>query len=132
MESKKIGHAVKRLRTEKKKTVDEAAREIGISQSYLSRIENNTQVPSLKVIEKIADYFNVHKSYLFFDEESLDSFTDPEKKLLAQKSITVDDLKKLNIVHENGSKISEEELQIVIQHLKELRKLKENYMNDKG
>ncbi|MCY8511225.1 MULTISPECIES: helix-turn-helix domain-containing protein [Bacillus subtilis group] len=131
MESKKIGHAVKRLRTEKKKTVDEAAREIGISQSYLSRIENNTQVPSLKVIEKIADYFNVHKSYLFFDEESLDSFTDPEKKLLAQKSITVDDLKKLNIVHENGSKISEEELQIVIQHLKELRKLKESYMNDK-
>ncbi|MCC2528227.1 helix-turn-helix domain-containing protein [Bacillus halotolerans] len=132
MESKKIGHAVKRLRTEKKKTVDEAAREIGISQSYLSRIENNTQVPSLKVIEKIADYFNVHKSYLFFDEESLDRFTDPEKKLLAQKSITVDDLKKLNIVHENGSKISEEELQIVIQHLKELRKLKESYMNDKG
>ncbi|CAI6309770.1 helix-turn-helix transcriptional regulator [Bacillus subtilis] len=131
MESKKIGHAVKRLRTEKKKTVDEAAKEIGISQSYLSRIENNTQVPSLKVIEKIADYFNVHKSYLFFDEESLDSFTDPEKKLLAQQSITVDDLKKLNIVHENGSKITEEELQIVIQHLKELRKLKESYMSDK-
>ncbi|MFP7327918.1 helix-turn-helix domain-containing protein [Bacillus subtilis] len=131
MESKKIGHAVKRLRTEKKKTVDEAAKEIGISQSYLSRIENNTQVPSLKVIEKIADYFNVHKSYLFFDEESLDSFPDPEKKLLAQKSITVDDLKKLNIVHENGSKITEEELQIVIQHLKELRKLKESYMSDK-
>ncbi|MFN3093328.1 helix-turn-helix domain-containing protein, partial [Bacillus pumilus] len=60
MENRKIGYAVKRLRLKKKKTVEDAAKEIGISQSYLSRIENNTQTPSVKVINQIADYFDVH------------------------------------------------------------------------
>ncbi|WP_369546158.1 helix-turn-helix domain-containing protein [Bacillus velezensis] len=50
------------------------AASIGITQSYLSRIERNIQQPSMQVIENIADYLGVHKSYLFFDEESLKKY----------------------------------------------------------
>ncbi|MCY8599154.1 helix-turn-helix domain-containing protein [Bacillus vallismortis] len=121
---------MRRLRKEKKKTIEEMAAAIGITQSYLSRIERNLQKPSIEVIEKISDYLDVHKSYLFFDEESLKKYSEPEKQLLARKSITIDELKGLNIVHENGSKITEEELQLVIDYLKELRQLKERRLKD--
>ncbi|WMT30392.1 helix-turn-helix transcriptional regulator [Bacillus aerius] len=131
MENRKIGYAVKRLRLKKKKTVEDAAKEIGISQSYLSRIENNTQTPSVKVINQIADYFDVHSSYLFFDEESINSFTENENELLSNKHISINDLEKLNLVHDNGSKITKEEIKYVIDRLKELRNLRENYLNDK-
>ena len=130
MENLKLGEAIRRLRKEKKRTIEEMAASIGITQSYLSRIERNIQQPSMQVIENIADYLGVHKSYLFFDEESLKKYSEPEKQLLAQKSITLDDLKKLNIVHDNGSKITEEELQMVINYLKELRELKERHLKD--
>ncbi|MGN8046031.1 helix-turn-helix domain-containing protein [Bacillus sp. 22190] len=131
MENRKIGFAVKRLRLKKKKTVEEAAKEIGISQSYLSRIENNSQIPSVKVINKIADYFDVHSSYLFFDEESINSFTEKENELFSSKHININDLEKLNIVHDNGSKITKEEINYVIDRLKELRELRENYLKGK-
>ncbi|MCC9088006.1 MULTISPECIES: helix-turn-helix domain-containing protein [Bacillus] len=131
MENRKIGYAVKRLRLKKKKTVEDAAKEIGISQSYLSRIENNTQTPSVKVINQIADYFDVHSSYLFFDEESINSFTENENELLSNKHININDLEKLNLVHDNGSKITKEEIKYVIDRLKELRNLRENYLKDK-
>ncbi|MFE5473863.1 helix-turn-helix domain-containing protein [Bacillus safensis] len=49
MENRKIGYAVKRLRLKMKKTVEDTAKEIGISQSYLSRIENNTQRSSEEI-----------------------------------------------------------------------------------
>ncbi|ARW38065.1 helix-turn-helix domain-containing protein [Bacillus velezensis] len=130
MGNMKMGEAIRRIRKEKKKTLDEVAEAVGITHSYLSRIERNLQQPSIQVIEKIADYLGVHKSYLFFDEESLGKYSEPEKQLLSQKSITIDDLKKLNIVHDNGSKISEEELQMVINYLKELRELKERHLKD--
>ncbi|APT45905.1 helix-turn-helix transcriptional regulator [Bacillus pumilus] len=131
MENRKIGYAVKRLRLKKKKTVEDAAKEIGISQSYLSRIENNTQTPSVKVINQIADYFDVHSSYLFFDEESINSFTENENELLSNKHININDLEKLNLVHDNGSEITKEEIKYVIDRLKELRNLRENYLKDK-
>lgn len=114
MENRKIGYAVKRLRLKMKKTVEDTAKEIGISQSYLSRIENNTQVPSVKVINKIADYFDVRSSYLFFDEN----------ELLSNKHININDLEKLNLVHDDGSKITKEEIKYVIDHLKKLRDLR--------
>lgn len=131
MENRKIGFAVKRLRLKKKKTVEEAAKEIGISQSYLSRIENNSQIPSVKVINKIADYFDVYSSYLFLDEESINSFTEKENELFSSKHININDLEKLNIVHDNGSKITKEEINYVIDRLKELRELRENYLKGK-
>ncbi|MEE5181052.1 helix-turn-helix transcriptional regulator [Bacillus subtilis] len=114
MDDKIVGHVVKRLRIKNKKTVDEIARAIGISQSYLTRIENNTQIPSLKIVDKIANYFDVHRSYLFFDNK---------------ESINIEDVKQLNIIFEDGSRVTEEELEIVIKHLKTLKEFKDQYLN---
>ncbi|MFN3092968.1 XRE family transcriptional regulator, partial [Bacillus pumilus] len=74
---------------------------------------------------------DVHSSYLFFDEESINSFTENENELLSNKHININDLEKLNLVHDNGSEITKEEIKYVIDRLKELRNLRENYLKDK-
>lgn len=48
-----LGKELKRLRSDKKWTQAFAAREIGIQQSYLSKLENGQFIPSPEVIEKL-------------------------------------------------------------------------------
>ncbi|KPV90686.1 helix-turn-helix protein [Pseudoalteromonas sp. P1-30] len=48
-----LGMELKRLRANKKWTQAYAAREIGIQQSYLSKLENGQFIPSTEVIEKL-------------------------------------------------------------------------------
>ena len=48
-----LGMELKRLRADKKWTQAYAAREIGIQQSYLSKLENGQFIPSAEVIEKL-------------------------------------------------------------------------------
>ncbi|KPZ56023.1 helix-turn-helix domain-containing protein [Pseudoalteromonas sp. P1-25] len=48
-----LGMELKRLRANKKWTQAFAAREIGIQQSYLSKLENGQFIPSAEVIEKL-------------------------------------------------------------------------------
>ncbi|XQF92916.1 helix-turn-helix domain-containing protein [Pseudoalteromonas espejiana] len=48
-----LGMELKRLRANKKWTQAFAAREIGIQQSYLSKLENGQFIPSPEVIEKL-------------------------------------------------------------------------------
>lgn len=86
MGNMKMGEAIRRIRKEKKKTLDEVAEAVGITHSYLSRIERNLQQPSIQVIEKIADYLGVHKSYLFFDEESLKNIQNRRNSYLHRKA----------------------------------------------
>lgn len=53
MSMQSLGIELKRLRTNKKWTQAFAAREIGIQQSYLSKLENGQFIPSPEVIEKL-------------------------------------------------------------------------------
>jgi len=48
-----LGIELKQLRANKKWTQAFAAREIGIQQSYLSKLENGQFIPSIEVIEKL-------------------------------------------------------------------------------
>ncbi|GAA58234.1 hypothetical protein P20652_0085 [Pseudoalteromonas sp. BSi20652] len=48
-----LGTELKRIRANKKWTQAFAAREIGIQQSYLSKLENGQFIPSTEVIEKL-------------------------------------------------------------------------------
>ncbi|MGG1017349.1 helix-turn-helix transcriptional regulator [Bacillus subtilis] len=113
MRNKSLGENIRRLRKEKKLTLTDVSSSIGISHSYLSRIERNLQKPSLDVIENLSAHLNVPKSDLFpNDIQNLDT---PKSRLL-------NDLIELNI--------TEEELQMVIKYLKELRELKERHLKN--
>ncbi|MBH0057710.1 helix-turn-helix transcriptional regulator [Pseudoalteromonas sp. SWXJZ94C] len=54
-----LGMELKRLRANKKWTQAFAAREIGIQQSYLSKLENGQFIPSLDVLEKLSTCYQV-------------------------------------------------------------------------
>lgn len=54
-----LGMELKRLRANKKWTQAFAAREIGIQQSYLSKLENGQFIPSLDVFSKLSTCYQV-------------------------------------------------------------------------
>lgn len=55
---------LKDLREEKNLTQNELAKLICVSRSSINAYENNTNDPSLDVLVKIADFFNVSLDYL--------------------------------------------------------------------
>lgn len=54
-----LGMELKRLRSDKKWTQAFAAREIGIQQSYLSKLENGQFIPSPEVLEKLSSCYGI-------------------------------------------------------------------------
>ncbi len=59
-----IGNALKGIRKTKNLTQKELANKIGISNTYLSEIENNTRRPSIDVIKSISDALDINFLYL--------------------------------------------------------------------
>lgn len=63
--SKRIGKRVSQERRKKNLTTEKLAYENGISKGYLSDIENGKKLPSIKMLERIADALEVDISVLF-------------------------------------------------------------------
>ena len=61
-----IGDILKELRQQKKKTVYEASREIGITPSALSNYENNIRVPRDSIKIAISDYYKRPIQKIFY------------------------------------------------------------------
>jgi transcriptional regulator with XRE-family HTH domain len=63
----KLGQSIKRLRVNKVGQVQSLfAKNIGITQTYLSQIENDKKEPSLEVLQKIANYLEIPLPILFW------------------------------------------------------------------
>jgi transcriptional regulator with XRE-family HTH domain len=63
----KLGQSIKRLRVNKARQIQELfAQNIGITQSYLSLIENDQKEPSTEVLQKIASYLEIPLPILFW------------------------------------------------------------------
>ncbi|WP_235672125.1 helix-turn-helix domain-containing protein [Bacillus altitudinis] len=117
----KMGESIRSLRTQKKKTLQEVADAINSSHSYLSRIERGLKTPSMDMLEKLADYFGVHKSYFFIEDEKLENMSEGEKVLTFEKDLSIENLKeKYNITHK-GKPVSEDELKVMITVLESYR-----------
>jgi len=74
-----LGNTIKDIRKHKGYTQGDFALECGITQTYLSQIENNQKEPNLSVLKKIAEKLIVPLPILFFlsiTEEDVQ----PEKK----------------------------------------------------
>lgn len=59
-----LGERLKDLRKSKKVTQDEVAKVLKITRGAYSHFENNRNEPSLDLLNKLADYFDVTSDYL--------------------------------------------------------------------
>lgn len=82
-----LGYRLKYLRKKKDLSQKEAAHLIGISAVNLSRYEGNKRIPDKNTLDKIAQFYEVSSSYLYFGNENnhldfLQDITDEEALLL--------------------------------------------------
>lgn len=68
----KIGDKLRILRNRQGLTTKELGKILGISSSYVVRIENGPRRPSIDVVADIARFFNVSADLLIMDELELD------------------------------------------------------------
>lgn len=59
-----IGDEIKRKRSEKNLTQDKLAEKIGVSRNYISDLENDRYVPSVKTLSKIASVLQMDLNFL--------------------------------------------------------------------
>lgn len=68
-----INEALRLIRVYHDMKQTEAAEKLGISKSYISEIEKGTKTPTLDLIMKYAQAFDVPSSSIIFFSESLDN-----------------------------------------------------------
>jgi transcriptional regulator with XRE-family HTH domain len=61
-----LGSTIKNLRKQRKQTQDEFATRCGITQTYLSQIENNLKEPNMSVLDEISKQLKIPLPLLFF------------------------------------------------------------------
>lgn len=72
-----IGDKIKALRAKKDISQQDLAKVIGVSDQAISAWENNKKIPRMGSVEKLANYFNVPKSFLIEDDLGLDRMAMP-------------------------------------------------------
>ena len=70
-----IGENIKKVRKEKKLTQEKLSKEMGISRSYLSDVENNRYNPSSKTLNMFADKLDVSMLYLTTGKRAVKDLT---------------------------------------------------------
>ena len=65
----KIGENIKRIRTNKRLTQEEFAKDVGISRSYLGDLENDRKSPTVETLEKISSKMETTVRYLLGGNE---------------------------------------------------------------
>ncbi len=68
-----VGRRIKEERLRAGLTLNELAQRVGVSASYISLVENNKSVPSLKILDKICTSLSMHLSLLFMEHEEKES-----------------------------------------------------------
>lgn len=63
-----IGKNIKHLRESRSLTQSELAEIVGVSNKAVSTWENDIKIPRMGAIQKMSDYFGVHKSRIIEDE----------------------------------------------------------------
>lgn len=75
-----VGDNIKALRMEKEFTQERFAKEIGISRSYLSDIENNRKNPSSKTLQALSEKLDVTMLYLTTGKKAVSDLTSGKLK----------------------------------------------------
>jgi transcriptional regulator with XRE-family HTH domain len=100
----KIGEKLKQARRRKGLTLRDTASRLNIDHSYLSRIENDHKVPSLELLEMLANFYGVPIAELFIDDNNKSESDSSQHEL----NEILDTLKQMQ-----RSQISEEWLEMI-------------------
>jgi transcriptional regulator with XRE-family HTH domain len=86
-----LNEALRLIRVYHDLTQTQLCSEIGISNSHLSEIEKGKKQPSLDLLSRYSDRFNIPTSSLLFFSENLDSgkITDPVRLIAAKKVVSL-------------------------------------------
>ncbi|WP_432681631.1 helix-turn-helix domain-containing protein [Bacillus velezensis] len=130
--NKIIGRNIAKLRKQKKLTLRQLADATGVTQGYLSKLEAGDKIkkPSYEKLNVIAKYFNVDVSYFATDEDELNKMSDEEKELVFARNLTLDVIKKANIIDNEGNIITEDEREFMLNALKSYRESKAKFLDD--
>ena len=82
-----VGEALRLLRIFNGYKSAELAEKLGISQSYVSEIENNKKQPTMDILDKYASVFEMKKSTLLLFAEALEN--DVEVALAGMKLLKI-------------------------------------------
>lgn len=95
-----IGDTLRYLRVFNDYTAVQLSDELGLSQSYISEIENGKKVPTLQVIEKYAEFFNIKPSTIFLFSEALDK--EKKSKMNRKQRVAYAGMKYLKLLEKVG------------------------------
>jgi transcriptional regulator with XRE-family HTH domain len=116
---------IKELRKKNGDTLKSLAQKLNYDYSNLSKIERGIYTPSLTLLKRIANIYDVDMWYLLSDE-------DEEKKEKDENEFLQDldmDLKELIIKYNitlDGKSITEDEMEFIIHIIRQLRQAVEN------
>lgn len=119
---KEIGQKINNLRTEKKLSMRELGERIGVSHAHISKLEKGINTPSVDLLEKIAECFNIDVSYFFTKEEL---FTEDENGLLHERDLSLESLKDKYNLEIDGKPATDEEIEEMIKYVKAFRLMKQ-------
>ncbi|MCX4077536.1 helix-turn-helix transcriptional regulator [Bacillus subtilis] len=128
--SNNTGVKLKKLRKSKKLTLRDLADKLGVTHSYLSKIERGVTNPSLKMINSLAEFFDVDQSYFFTDEKNLDNFTDEELELTFERDLSIENLREKYNLTLGGKEVSDDEIKVMLEVLKAYRESKGGSSSD--
>lgn len=127
----KINTLIDRKQQEDKQiTVAQIASGIGLSDPGLRNIKTGKSVPSVEMLEKIADYFGVDMNYFFSAAELKDYLAEKPKHMVLNESNS-DYVKQTNSIDKMLDKIFEQQAEIVELNV-ELERLKNGCVRDKN
>ncbi|MFR7991364.1 MAG: helix-turn-helix domain-containing protein [Lachnospiraceae bacterium] len=95
-----MGEALRLLRIFNGYKSAELAKMLGLSQSYVSELENNKKQPTLEVLERYAKVFDMKKSTLLLFAESLEHEKIEKNK---KQRVALAGMKLLKILEKVGS-----------------------------
>ena len=82
-----FGQALKLLRRFQGLNQSVLAEKLGVSRSYISELESGNRTPSLDLLNRYADIFNIPVSSLVFFAESLEDKDNLPSRLAAAKGV---------------------------------------------
>lgn len=111
-----IGLKIKKLRKQNKDTLKNLAAKIGYDWSNLSKVERGIYGPSVDLLKRITEVYNVNPNYFFGD-----GFTESEGNLLLEDNLNPSDLKKKYNLVVDGVEATDEEIEEAVRLIRYFR-----------
>lgn len=114
---KEIGEKIKYLRTRKGISMRELGDNLGVSHAHISKLESGINSPSVDLLEKLSEFFNIDVSYFFARKD--------EDEILFERDLSLEHLKDKYNLEIDGKPASDEEIKEMIKHIKMYRIMKQ-------